>query len=188
MADLIATEGYAKNIGGKNISYTSNLGCIKSRAIALGCEVSGTYTDNQLVCQKDLSAHKYIFNYNITYKYSLIYPDSARFFMISDGNGLLNTKNRIDASSVDTRSCYISKSTTSKDTIHFFGNKYININGTSDMISGNTYYILYVPIAGSSDTDKIPPGAINNSFWKSIYSFQFNSSIYDYSDNITAQI
>ena len=55
MANLIATEGYAKNIGGKNISYTSNLGCTKSRAIALGCNVGGTYADNQLVCQKDLS-------------------------------------------------------------------------------------------------------------------------------------
>ena len=55
MANLIATEGYAKNIGGKNISYTSNLGCTKSRAIALGCDVAGTYANNQLVCQKDLS-------------------------------------------------------------------------------------------------------------------------------------
>ena len=55
MANLIATEAYAKNIGGKNISYTSNLGCTKSRATALGCNVGGTYVDNQLVCQKDLS-------------------------------------------------------------------------------------------------------------------------------------
>ena len=55
MANLIATEAYAKNIGGKNISYTSNLGCTKSRAIALGCTVAGTYANNQLVCQKDLS-------------------------------------------------------------------------------------------------------------------------------------
>ena len=64
MADLIATEAYAKNIGGKNISYTSNLGCTKSRAIALGCNVKGTYTDKQLVCQKDLSKPS-------TIKYSL---------------------------------------------------------------------------------------------------------------------
>ena len=55
MANLIATEAYAKNIGGKNISYTSNLGCTKSRAVALGCKVAGTYANNQLVCQKDLS-------------------------------------------------------------------------------------------------------------------------------------
>ena len=55
MADLIATEAYAQSIGGASISYTSNLGCTKSRAIALGCDVAGTYTDNQLVCQKDLS-------------------------------------------------------------------------------------------------------------------------------------
>ena len=54
MADLIATEAYAQSIGGASISYTSNLGCTKSRAIALGCDVAGTYTDNQLVCQKDL--------------------------------------------------------------------------------------------------------------------------------------
>ena len=55
MADLIATEGYAQSIGNVPISYTSNLGCTKSRAIALGCNVAGTYTDKQLVCQKDLS-------------------------------------------------------------------------------------------------------------------------------------
>lgn len=55
MANLIATEQYAKNIGGVNTSYTPNLGCTKSRAIALGCTVAGTYSDNQLVCQKDLS-------------------------------------------------------------------------------------------------------------------------------------
>ena len=55
MANLIATEAYAKNIGGKNISYTSNLGCTKSRAISLGCTVAETYANNQLVCQKDLS-------------------------------------------------------------------------------------------------------------------------------------
>ena len=55
MANLIATEQYAKNIGGVNTSYTPSLGCTKSRAIALGCNVGGTYSDNQLVCQKDLS-------------------------------------------------------------------------------------------------------------------------------------
>ena len=55
MADLIATEAYAQSIGGASISYTSNLGCTKSRAIALGCNVAGTYVNNQLVCQKDLS-------------------------------------------------------------------------------------------------------------------------------------
>ena len=55
MANLIATEAYAQSKGGVNISYTPNLGCTKSRAIALGCNVRGTYADNQLVCQKDLS-------------------------------------------------------------------------------------------------------------------------------------
>lgn len=64
MADLIATEAYAQSIGGANISYTSNLGCTKSRAIALGCDVTGTYTDKQLICQKDLSKTS-------TIKYSL---------------------------------------------------------------------------------------------------------------------
>ena len=64
MAGLIATEGYAQSIGVTNISYTFNLGCTKSRAIALGCNVAGTYTDKQLVCQKDLSkpsTTKYVF-------------------------------------------------------------------------------------------------------------------------------
>ena len=46
MAYIIATETYAQSIGGVPISYISNLGCTKSRAIALGCDVAGTYTDN----------------------------------------------------------------------------------------------------------------------------------------------
>ena len=65
MADLIATEAYAQSIGGVPISYTSNLGCTKSRAIALGCDVAGTYTDNQLVRKEDLSKK------TITLQYSL---------------------------------------------------------------------------------------------------------------------
>ena len=55
MAYIIATETYAQSIGGVPISYISNLGCTKSRAIALGCDVAGTYTDNQLVRKEDLS-------------------------------------------------------------------------------------------------------------------------------------
>lgn len=55
MADLIATEAYAQSVSGRNASYTPNLGCTKSRAIALGCNVKGTYTNNQLIRQVDLS-------------------------------------------------------------------------------------------------------------------------------------
>lgn len=55
MANLIATEQYARSIGGTRTSYTHNLCCTKLRAIALGCNVAGTYTDYQVVCQKDLS-------------------------------------------------------------------------------------------------------------------------------------
>ena len=56
MADLIATEAYALKIGSINTnSFSPYQGCIKYRAIALGCNVAGTYANNQLVCQKDLS-------------------------------------------------------------------------------------------------------------------------------------
>ena len=54
MADLIATEAFAQSKGGVNVSYTPNLGCTKSRAIALGCNVAGTYADNQLVSEDSL--------------------------------------------------------------------------------------------------------------------------------------
>ena len=64
MANLVATEDYARSIGGTSASYTHNLCCTKLRAIALGCDVAGTYTDYQLVCQKDLSKAS-------TIKYSL---------------------------------------------------------------------------------------------------------------------
>lgn len=55
MAYQIATEAYALNIGGMSTLFSPNQGCTKSRAIVLGCAVAGTYLDNQLVCQKDLS-------------------------------------------------------------------------------------------------------------------------------------
>lgn len=54
MANLIATEYYAYSIGGSG-SYTSNLGCTKSRATQLNCSVSGSYSNNQLVPQSALS-------------------------------------------------------------------------------------------------------------------------------------
>ena len=82
MANLIATEAYAKSIGGTNASYTSNLGCTKSRAIALGCDVARTYTDNQLVRKEDLSKK------TITLQYTLK-NNSTDYFnnvLISAGN------------------------------------------------------------------------------------------------------
>ena len=82
MAYIIATEAYAKSIGGAPISYTSNLCCTKSRAIALGCDVAGTYIDNQLVRKEDLSKK------TITLQYTLK-NNSTDYFnnvLISAGN------------------------------------------------------------------------------------------------------
>ena len=82
MADLIATEAYAQSIGNVPISYTSNLCCTKSRAIALGCDVAGTYADNQLVRKEDLSKK------TITLQYTLK-NNSTDYFnnvLISAGN------------------------------------------------------------------------------------------------------
>ena len=78
MAGLIATEAYAQSIGSKHISYTFNLGCTKSRAIALGCNVKGTYTDNQLVRKEDLSTD--------TYSLKNITSDYLNNVLISAGN------------------------------------------------------------------------------------------------------
>ena len=188
MSDIIATESYAKSIGGKDISYISDLGCTKSRAMALGCEVSGIYTDNQLVCQKDLSKIKYSLTCHITYTQELSQiPNAfARFFIVSDGEGLLNTRNYMNFSSTRVSCTYISTAVSYNDELFFSGNKYTNINGTFNMISGNTYYILYVLIGPLSDGSKIPPGPIiNNSTWTSIGSFIFNSSTYEQSINLT---
>lgn len=55
MADLIAREDYALSIGGGGCSsYAANRGVTKARAISMGASVSGSYSDNQLVAQKDL--------------------------------------------------------------------------------------------------------------------------------------
>lgn len=121
MANLIATEAYAQSIGGAPISYTSNLCYTKSRAITLGCKVSGIYTDNQLVCQKDLSATGYILSCHMTYtqKLSQIPNAAARFFIVSDGEGLLNTGNYINFSSTDASCMHISTTTSYNDELVF---------------------------------------------------------------------
>lgn len=179
MANLIATEAYAKSVGGKNISYTSNLCCTKSRAIDLGCKVLGTYAYNQLVCQKDLStpANTYTFNCNITYSSS---QSKSRFYIISDST-LIGTKNYIDAST--SVNCQLI--TTFLTTLTFMGNKYVNNSGTFIMESGKTYYILYVPIGGSyPDGNKLPPGTMQSN-WASAGYFTFSSTKYDYNINLS---
>jgi len=51
----IATEQYCASIGGGS-GYTNNLCATKSRAQALGCSVSGSYANNQLVEESSLSS------------------------------------------------------------------------------------------------------------------------------------
>ena len=172
----IATEAYAQSVSGRNVSYTSNLGCTKSRAIALGCDVAGTYLNNQLVCQKDLSkaVKTYTYNCNVHYLTSQNKP----IFYIIGNNTLVGTQTYIDASTSADYKLY----TTSPATMIFYGNKYVNNRGTSDMISGQTYHILYVLIEGSyGPNGKIPPGNMQDN-WKSAGSFVFNSTIYEYNN------
>ena len=51
----IATELEARSKGGNSIAITNDKGCTKARAVYLGCSVSGSYDDNQLVKYSDLS-------------------------------------------------------------------------------------------------------------------------------------
>ena len=173
MADLIATEAYAQSVGCRNIPYTSSLGCTRSRAIALGCNVSGNYTFNQLVCQKDLSKAVKIYTYNCNVYYSSN-QQKNRFYTISD-NSLIGSKKKIQA--YTTASCGLY--TISQPEVTLFGNTYVNNSGTHNMVSGQTYYILYVPIKGGyGPNGKLPPGDMQNN-WKSGGSFIFNSSKYN---------
>ena len=178
MANLIATEAYAQSVSGRNASYTSNLGCTKSRAIALGCNVSGNYTYNQLVCQKDLSKATKVYTYNCTVHYSSN-QQKNRFYTISD-NSLIGSKKKIQAST--TADCELS--TTSPTKIYFHGNKYVNNSGTFDMVSGQTYYIIYVPIDTSGTGNyELPPGNMLDN-WREAGRFTYNSSILDYNINL----
>lgn len=57
MAYLMATEQHAHDVAGGSVSYTSNLGCTKARASAIGCLLnspSSGYDSNQLVRYDDL--------------------------------------------------------------------------------------------------------------------------------------
>lgn len=182
MSNKIATEAYAQSISGRNIPYISNLGCTRSRAIALGCNVSGNYTYNQLVCEKDLSKATKVYTYNCNVHYSNN-QQKNRFYTISD-NSLINSKNKIQAST--TASCELY--TTSPSTLYFFGNTYVNNSGTYNMVSGQTYYIIYVPIEGSFDSGtsytELPPGTMLDN-WKEAGRFTYNSSTLDYNINLT---
>ncbi len=66
----IATEAEAKAVGGSSASITTNLCVTKTRAIALGCKVSGTYETNQLNRYSDLSK-AYTRPLNVTIYYGL---------------------------------------------------------------------------------------------------------------------
>lgn len=182
MANKIATEAYAWSIGRKNISYTSILGCTRSRAIALGCNVSGNYTYNQLVCEKDLSKATKVYTYNCNVHYSNN-QQKNRFYTISD-NSLINSKKKIQASTTADCKLY----TTSPSTLTFFGNTYVNNSGTHNMVSGQTYYIIYVPIekplgSETSGTELPPSNMLDN--WKEAGRFTYNSSTLDYNINLT---
>lgn len=178
MADLIATEAYAQSVGWRNIPYTSSLGCTRSRAIALGCNVSGNYIFNQLVCQKDLSKATKVYTYNCTVHYSNN-QQKNRFYTISD-NSLIDSKKKIQA--YTTANCQLY--TISQSTIILFGNTYVNNSGTYNMVSGQTYYIIYVPIEGSGiDNYELPPGNMLDN-WKEAGRFTYNSSIENYNINL----
>lgn len=84
----IATEQEAYNIAGKGMSTTSAICCTKKRAVSIGCEVGGSYTDNQLVQTSDLSkaVEKVNINYSIYFnaipvgtlvRFSLVYKSTS---------------------------------------------------------------------------------------------------------------
>lgn len=63
----IATEQEARNIGGKGTA-TNNKCATKSKAQALGCNVKGSYKDNQLVQLNDLSKAYEVVRVNISWR------------------------------------------------------------------------------------------------------------------------
>ena len=70
MADIIATQLEAKNIGGSSAAIDNDNQCVtKSKAInSFNCDVinADTYSDNQLVCKKDLK-NKVVSNITVEY-------------------------------------------------------------------------------------------------------------------------
>lgn len=58
MANKMATWEYAANIaGGYIMGYTDNELITKKEAVNIGCDVSGSYSDNQCVSKLSLSKH-----------------------------------------------------------------------------------------------------------------------------------
>lgn len=80
MSDKIATESEAYNIVGK--SNSSIKCCTYAKATEIGCEVNGSYSDNQLVLLKDLAAPDLsgIYYFYINVNCIFILSDENRFF------------------------------------------------------------------------------------------------------------
>lgn len=62
----IATEGEAAKVGISLVPSEPSKGCTKSRAIALKCNVAGSYDSNQLVKYSDLSRNIVVNTYKFT--------------------------------------------------------------------------------------------------------------------------
>ena len=83
-ANQIATENEAYAKGGSISGNPSgNKCCTKARAKALGCDVSGTYADNQLVKYQDLSKTAGYYLRNMTSYYVLNFRAQAGSIVFS---------------------------------------------------------------------------------------------------------
>lgn len=87
MAARIALETYAASVGGGSGAVSKKC-CTKTRAEALGCNVSGSYAAKRLVPQTVLSKASVTFNFlveNMTSCLDVDYAVFARIDLINDG-------------------------------------------------------------------------------------------------------
>lgn len=89
MANKIATESYVYSLTSYSDSnYVSNKGATKTRAEALKATVSGSYANNQLVCEKDLllnpTAH--LFTSFVSWN-EIMHVSQVKYLVVGGGGG-----------------------------------------------------------------------------------------------------
>lgn len=153
MANKMATWQYAANLaGGYIMGYTDNKLIIKKEAVNIGCDVSGSYSDNQCVPEVKLSKHD-----PYTYKrlkwlvtvYSGRPTESSNYIVqlyVSGGGGLDDDKNWCKVNCQTSYGILVFDSRYNRMPVYQYSDSYISVevpSGWTDESTKTIYSIDY---------------------------------------------